>query len=185
MDNRYNNTPLTSAQRKLAEENHAFIFYYMKRKGLDQDEFYDILAYALCKAARAYDPTQCAFATFCWSCFENEIGMFRRSQSKRITALPFSYYDTKVDEETQNLIYKTVPDPDAEQRIDETETAILIKDFVKNLPEKLEQTLKLRLQGYSQREIARMVGVNQTMVSRRLAKIREMFNDYKDGNRRL
>lgn len=181
MDNRYNNTPLTPEQRKLAEENHAFIFYYMRRKGLDQDKFYDILAYALCKAARAYDPSQFSFATFCYMCFENEIRMLHRKETRRITAFPFSYYDAKVDSETQDLLYKIVPDFAAEQKFDEAETAILIKDFIQKLPDKLKQTLRLRLQGYDQREIGRILGVDQTMISRRLKKIRELFNKYKDG----
>ena len=183
---RQNNTPLTPEQRKLAEKHHNLIFYFMNRKGLDQEEFYDILAIALCKAARLYDPSEYTFTTYCYRCFENTLRMHIRDNKRRIQSAPFSAFEIHNDsDDIDNVIEETAECEEALQSFDELETAILIKGFVENLPEKLKQTLKLRVQGYSQIEISRMVGVNQTMVSRRLTKIREMFNDYKDGNRRL
>lgn len=88
---RQNNTPLTPEQRKLAEKYHNLIFYFMNRKGLDQEEFYDILAIALCKAARLYDPSEYTFTTYCYRCFENALRMHIRDNKRRVQSAPFPH----------------------------------------------------------------------------------------------
>ena len=42
---------LTKEQKELVENNHKLIYYYIHKNGLSVDEYYDILAIGLCKAA--------------------------------------------------------------------------------------------------------------------------------------
>lgn len=178
---RQNNTPLTPEQRKLAEKHHTFIFYYMKRKGLDQEEFYDILAIALCKAARLYDPSKYTFATYCYRCFENALRMHIRDNKRRIQSAPFSAFEIHNDfDDIDNVIEETAECEEALQSFDELETRMALEGFVSRIPEKLRQVLDLHLKEYTQQQISEMLGISQPQVSRSLARIRVLYKKYID-----
>lgn len=178
---RQNNTPLTPEQRKLAEKHHNFIFYFMKRKGLDQEEFYDILAIALCKAVRTYDPSEYAFATYCYRCFENALRMYIRDNKRRVQSAPFSAFEIHDDSgDIDNVIEETVSCEKAIQTFDELETYMAMEGFVSHIPEKLRQVLDLHLKEYTQQQIAEILGTSQSQVSRMLAKIRILYKKYID-----
>ena len=42
---------LTQQQQQLVEDNHKLIYFYLYRNSLSVDEFYDVAAIGLCKAA--------------------------------------------------------------------------------------------------------------------------------------
>ena len=178
---RQNNTPLTPEQRKLAEKHHNFIFYFMKRKGLDQEEFYDILAIALCKAVRTYDPSEYAFATYCYRCFENALRMYIRDNKRRVQSAPFSAFEIHDDSgDIDNVIEETVSCEKAIQTFDELETYMAMEGFVSRIPEKLRQVLDLHIKEYTQQQIAEILGISQPQVSMSLAKIRMLYKKYID-----
>ena len=178
---RQNNTPLTPEQRKLAEKHHNFIFYYMKRKGLDQEEFYDILAITLCKAVRSYDPSEYAFATYCYRCFENALRMHIRDNKRRVQSTPFSAFEIHNDsDDIDNVIEETAECEEALQSFDELETRMALEGFVSRIPENLRQVLKLHLKEYTQQQIAEILGISQPQVSRTLARIRMLYKKYID-----
>ena len=64
---------LTDEQRKLVEDNHNLIYFYMNFKKVDPDESYHDLAMGLCKAARTYNPKKGAFSTYAMKCMENDL----------------------------------------------------------------------------------------------------------------
>lgn len=178
---RQNNTPLTPEQRKLAEKHHNLIFYFMKRKRLDQEEFYDILAIALCKAVRSYDPSEYAFATYCYRCFENALRMHIRDNKRRVQSAPFSAFEIHDDSgDIDNVIEETVSCEKAIQTFDELETYMAMEGFVSRIPEKLRQVLDLHIKEYTQQQIAEILGISQPQVSRRLARIRALYKKYID-----
>ena len=49
---------LTKEQKELVENNHKLIYYYIHKNGLSLDEYYDILAIGLCKAALNFDESK-------------------------------------------------------------------------------------------------------------------------------
>lgn len=178
---RQNNTPLTPEQRKLAEKHHNLIFYFMKRKRLDQEEFYDILAIALCKAARLYDPSEYTFATYCYRCFENALRMHIRDNKRRVQSTPFSAFEIHNDsDDIDNVIEETAECEEALQSFDELETRMALEGFVSRIPENLRQVLELHLKEYTQQQIAEILGITQPQVSRRLARIRMLYKKYID-----
>ena len=178
---RQNNTPLTPEQRKLAEKHHNLIFYFMKRKRLDQEEFYDILAIALCKAVRSYGPSEYTFATYCYRCFENALRMHIRDNKRRVQSAPFSAFEIHDDSgDIDNVIEETVSCEKAIQTFDELETYMAMEGFVSRIPEQLRQVLKLHLKEYTQQQIAEILGISQPQVSRTLARIRMLYKKYID-----
>ena len=46
---------LTKQQQQLVEDNHKLIYFYLYRNSLSVDEFYDVAAIGLCKAAITYN----------------------------------------------------------------------------------------------------------------------------------
>ena len=65
---------MTDGQRKLVEENHSLIYDYLWKKHLSIEEYYDLAAIGLCKAAITYDGDKAAFSTYAYHCIHNEIG---------------------------------------------------------------------------------------------------------------
>ena len=54
---------LNDEQRKLVADNHNLIYQYLIDNNLPQDEYYDIAAIGLCKAALKYDTAKGACST--------------------------------------------------------------------------------------------------------------------------
>lgn len=64
---------LTERQRELVEKNHNLIYGFANRNKLSVDEYYDILAIGLCRAAKMYDANNGAFSTFAYICMKNAL----------------------------------------------------------------------------------------------------------------
>lgn len=63
----YEDLPLNEEQRELAAQNHNLIYSFAHSHYLDLEEFYDILAIALCIAAREFDPNRgCKFSSYAY-----------------------------------------------------------------------------------------------------------------------
>ena len=69
---------LSTEQRKLVEENHNLIYAVIHRLNLSVEDYYDIAAIGLCKAAIKYDSERGMFSTFAFSVIRNEILMDKR-----------------------------------------------------------------------------------------------------------
>ena len=64
---------LTKEQKELVENNHKLIYYYIHKNGLSVDEYYDILAIGLCKAALNFDESKgIKFVTYAMFVMRNE-----------------------------------------------------------------------------------------------------------------
>lgn len=72
--------PLTDEQRKLVEDNHTLIYWYIYKKNpsvQNIDDIYGILALVLCRCAKNYKPDERAkFSTFVTRAFANEIAKY-------------------------------------------------------------------------------------------------------------
>ena len=63
---------LDEKQKKLVEENHSLIYSFAHSHNLPLDEYYDILAIALCKAGMTFKPELGhAFSTYAYKIMWN------------------------------------------------------------------------------------------------------------------
>lgn len=62
---------LNKEQQKLVETNHNLIYSFAKSNNIDVEEFYDVLAIGLCKAALVYDENKGMFSTLAYKCMSN------------------------------------------------------------------------------------------------------------------
>jgi RNA polymerase sigma factor (sigma-70 family) len=142
---------LTDKDREVVSENHNLIYWYLNLKGLDVDEWYDLLAIELCKTIVKHDESLGSLANYfkirCDGIVSKE---FRKRNAKKRYHVPVEY----ADECNGELI-----DFDL----------IALEQFIENSN---CDVLKLKFQGYSQKEIAEIIGISQSQVSRILGEIR-------------
>lgn len=77
---------MTAEQQKLAEENHNLIYGYAEQNDIDLDEYYDVLAIGLCKAAIRYNENKGKFSTFAFVTMGTEYLKILRDTSKKASS---------------------------------------------------------------------------------------------------
>ena len=170
---------MTEEQKKLAEENHNLIYFYARKYHISKQDFedmYGILAIALCKAARDYDESRgIAFSTLAMGYMLNECRNAYRCDKYRNGKLSICSY---------NNIFQFSDEDGTTEYLDMLEGKQDVWDDV-NLIEftqfndQLRKIAYLSYLGYNQQEIAKEMGITQSLVSRKLKKIRrEIENAY-------
>lgn len=153
---------LTDEQRKQVEENHNLIYWYMHKNGMSDDN-YDILALALCIAVTKYEPDKGSFSNYFVITAKGLLYKeYRKTLAKKRIPKETEYTDNvhsiaNMDESLEFIEFKEWADK---------------HDSV---------VLKMRMDGYSQVEIANHLGVSQAQVSRILQKLKKVY--YNEINR--
>ena len=170
---------MTEEQKKLAEENHSLIYFYARKYNIskqDFDDMYGILAIGLCKAARDYDESRgSAFSTVAMGYMLNECRNAYRCDKYKNGKLTICSY---------NNIFPLSDDGGTTEYIDVIEGKDDVWDDVNLIEfnqfnEQLRKIAYLSYLGYNQQEIAKEMGITQSLVSRKLKKIRkEIENAY-------
>lgn len=168
---------MTEEQKRLVEENHKLIYDYLWKKNLSIEEYYDLAAIGLCKAAITYDGNKAAFSTYAYRCMANEIGCHFRKY----------YADRHIPDELigslQHIIELGDNEVTLEDRIgdavDVEEEAIVndaLDKFYSRLNDMERLILEMHYAGYTQMEIAKRAGFSQAQVSRT---INDLLRRYK------
>lgn len=143
---------LTDDQQAIVAKNHKLIYWYANRKGLDIDEWYGLLAIELCYAVAKHKPEQGSIANYyklrCDGLVSKEI---RKNMTKKRDGVTATLDDEMVGETVDHSGMSM------EMMIQDADSDIL----------------NLKVQGYSQKEIAMELGVSQSYVSRALKELRE------------
>lgn len=64
---------LTVEEKKMVEDNHNLIYWFCKKNKLNEDDWYDIMAIALIKAAKSYKTNKTKFSTYATTIMHNEM----------------------------------------------------------------------------------------------------------------
>ncbi|MEK4030830.1 sigma-70 family RNA polymerase sigma factor [Pseudobacillus sp. FSL P4-0506] len=67
----------------------------------------------------------------------------------------------------------------------EDDTSVIVDDFLRTLPEKLRKITELRMQGKTQKEIGKILGISQVQVSRLSAKLGNYWTSYERGEEKV
>lgn len=169
---------LNDEQRKLVEDNHALIPWYIKRRNLDFDDWYDILALSLCKAAFYYDESKgSTFSSFATRCMDCDVHIEMRCRSRRIESsedilsLDFEYCD---DDGDCYDFSELIPDITSD-----TESYVISKITIDNLNKHLDNRSKYIIgmlsAGRNQATIARNLGISRQRCSVLIGKLKEQY----------
>lgn len=126
---------LTAEQKKLVEDNQKLIFFALKRFHYPVDDFYDLAAIGLCKAAAKYDPEKGAtFASYAIQAIRNELGYWKRTDSHYLR--PRISIDAPIYDEDRTLA-DFLPSDDFD--MENSEDAIFARECLKKAKVKEEQ----------------------------------------------
>ena len=169
---------LNYEQQQLAEQNHNLIYSFAKSRKLDLEEYYDVLAIGLCKAALVFDENKGTFSTLAYKCMSNEYNKIIKKQilKRKIPDNLLSSLDEviSVSEEdgSETTLYDYIkkdifPIPDSS-----TITNIMIKNFYNNKLTKQEQKVfRLLVQDRTQVEISKTMGLTRSRIGQIMDKV--------------
>lgn len=168
---------MTDEQKKLVESNHSLIYFVIHNMNLPVEEYYDLAAIGLCKAAMTYDSEKKAFSTYACMCMKNEILKDHRSRNmkKRIINENLVSYDEIIfsaDEEKKTTLLECIKSDVSVEN--EALSRVMHEELMEQLGKTDSKMIKFFKLGLKQREIASIMGVTQANVSRvkrRLEKI--------------
>lgn len=169
---------LSEEQKKLVEDNHNLIKWFAGTHGISLEEYYDILAIALCKAALKYDPEKSLFSTYAVKTMSNEYCLHMRrsnTKSRYINKITISYdqpiFDCEYLDGNCTILDTLFNEYDSTE--DKAIMNISIKELMPLLSETEQQVILLIINGLTQRQIAEKIGVSQPQVSRIVKKIKQ------------
>lgn len=155
---------MTEPQRRFATKNHNLIYRFLRDRGWDIREYYDIAAFGFLRAVQRYflesKLTRYAFSTVAWSAMNQSVASFLRAETRRKDA-------------EQRYVQKNASvasDPFAEM-----EARLMLHDLAAVSDQKQYELAEMRLQGYAIKEIAAKRGMGEVRVRRLL---RELYRTY-------
>ena len=163
---------LNTKQQHLVEDNHNLIYSFAHLKKLDLEEYYDLLAIALCKAALIFDENKGMFSTLVYMCMNNEVKLIKRKEKEKKTIPKYMVdsldyiYSSDNDDSENSLIDKIIKDifPAPDESV---VNAIMFNNFYyQNLDNRERLIVDLVFQGKNQTDISKKLLVSQPQVSR-------------------
>ena len=164
---------MTEEQKKLVEDNHNLIYFMIHKYNLDIEEYYDIFALSLYKAAINYDISKgYTFSTYALSAMKGDfLHNIRKGNAQRRSGTCVSINEVVYDNNSDGSSI-TLEDT-LSNGLDAFDESITI-DFTK-LSDRLRRILWLSYSGYTQNEISNIIGVSQAQVSRDLQKAKRLL----------
>ena len=136
----------------MVEDNYSLIYWYANRKGLDINDWYDLLAIELCYTVAKHKPEKGSIANYYKLRCD---GLVSKEWRKNMT-------------QKRDGVMSMLDDEMIGESVDHSGLSMEIL-----LEQADSDILNLKVQGYSQKEIAMELGVSQSYVSRALKELRE------------
>lgn len=156
-------------------ENEALVYHVLHKKfpmSRFDDDFQQIARLGLWKACLRYDETKGKFSTYAVPAIENEIKMELRKMGRKPIEVSLEALVKDTDENGERLTISGM-------LIGEQDVGFVDTIWVdKELTDRQKRILSLLYDGMVQADIAREVGISQTMVSREVSKIRNIAQKY-------
>ena len=166
---------IKNSYEKIVEENHNLIYAFLNKCHLPTNEYYDLAAIGLCKAAKTWDCDRQKFSTYAYTCMFNEVMGEKRKYrcKKRINNDELISLDAHIDEEQKLSILDIINDSYSLE--DEIITNIDVSNFVKSLKGRDRAIVDLFTLGYVQDDVANIIGVSQATISRIKKKLKDKY----------
>ena len=161
---------------KLVTDNLRLVYYLyekLTKNPLTENYKDDIISegmVGLVKAANTFDNGRgIKFGTYASRCITNEMLMFIRRMNKQLPHEVSLYDPIDKDENGQLVFYMDILSTDDESVREQDR----IVDAVKTLPKRDREIIDAVICGYKQKEIAAMMDVKQSTISRRIGRIKK------------
>ncbi len=190
---------LNAQQRALVEENYNLIYFVLKKFNIDQNKFEDyeqVAALALCKAALAFDESKgFKFTTYAVNSMKYSLLTYFRTYEMSMVKLPLKVYQDAItgkghsirvdsyDNYSENQNINWEPSFDASQILKNEEEIIddvYVQEILSTLTPEEEQLFGLLLQGYNQTDIAKIYNCSRANINIRIQAIRQKLKKILD-----
>lgn len=165
---------LTDEERDLVTNNHNLIYSYLNKYNLS-DDYYDLCAIGLCRAAHFYEPERGKFSSFAFLCMSNAIMQEWRKVQRQVQTT-ISLNSTICNEESVPIPIECIT-PDPQDDYAASDIYIQIHYICKGDSVFLK-VAKLHIKGYSASAISRMIGVPACNVRRKIKKLRQELQKF-------
>lgn len=170
---------MTSEAKKLVTENHNLIFYFLNKRNMSVEEWYDILAIALCNAAETFDENKSKFATYASKCMSYAVCkelQLQEHSNRKINKNTWSY-EEKIKGELYNRDDATVQSilPNIFNTESEAITNVVFLDCYNQLCERDKKIVSMLANGYNMKEIGRRFDITSEAVRLIKIKFRQML----------
>lgn len=145
---------LTDEQRKLVEENHSLIYWYLNRRGLDHSEYYDLLAIELCLTVANYNPDRGSLSNYFKLRADNALKKEFAKSSREIVGTHELNHDILLCGGTS------------------VEDLVELEEIF-DVPH--GEILRMRADGHTQAEIAEVYGLTQSYISKIIEKCKREY----------
>lgn len=170
---------LTKEQQQLVEENHNLIYFYLQRHHLSIEEYYDLAAIGLCRAAETFDPNVAVFSTYAMKCIHNAVGMELRKYhfDKYVPddACVSLNQETYQEDGSLTLEGLLADDIDIE---DDLTTLLSFAMFWDKLRDKDKEMLRVLNEEGTQEKAAEKLGYSQAHLSRWVRSLKDRFKRF-------
>ena len=170
---------ITDEARRLIEENHNLIYSLLYKYHLDVEEWYDLAAIGLCKAANTYNNGKSGFSTYAYKCMYTTIMMEKRKENamRTIPQNQIVYYENQVSEEakaneTSTFLNYMTRQQDVEN---ETKSTLSLENIKNELVGNKRKVFVLLKEGYTQSEISKIIGISKQRISKIKQEILEKY----------
>lgn len=146
--------------------NLAWKYYNYFQQKLELDDLKSVALEGLIRAAKKYNATlNISFCTYAYRCIRNQLIAYYRNNKKYL--FDSSLEDTfKVGKETNLKLESILMDNDnLYEYMENNELITLLYKYISDLPIILKDVLILKLQGNTQIQISKKLGISQTQVS--------------------
>lgn len=146
---------------------------------MDVEEWYDIAAIGLCKAANTYNNDKSEFSTYAYKCMYTAIIMEKRKENamRTIPQNQIVYYENQVNESSKENDTSTFLNyiPSKQDIENETISALSLENIENKLDGNKRKVFVLLKEGYTQSEISKIIGISKQRISKIKQEILEKY----------
>lgn len=148
---------LTAKQRKFAERNHSLIYSFLNKNHLPQDEYYDIVVFGFLRAVKEYlekpHLNKYAFGTVAWVKMKSALYDFYKSQSRKMRQGHIISMEAVVYGDERLTLSDVLAGPDL--LMQDFETDMLLHELAGRVSRQQMRVIRMKVDGYGIKEIAR------------------------------
>lgn len=183
---------LTKEQQAMVENNHQLIYWFLNKEKLSIEDFYDIVAIGLCKAAIDFDESKgFKFSTLAYRYMRNEVGIYLRSINAKgragnnhIISLDTTYFDEEekiplidtISENDFDSLIENLADNNCNRKYENMAINRLGTLDLSLFTEKQSKVIKLLYKGLNKSEVAKILGCSKQNIDSYLKNIRKKID---------
>ena len=169
--------PLTPEQQQLAADNEKLIWFFLKKyaSGSDPQELYGVAAEGLIRAAATYDPARGKFSTHAMYHMRSAVDFDQRCAKRKKRSGKLVLHMDDVDAVDPNEEYNAGTCGVAPMRdrpcLSLDETGADVERFLRSLHERDRELVRMRILGYTIKEIGDTFGITFQAASAHIKRI--------------